>query len=53
MHIISKKALKDFWEKHPDSKEPLTAWFKIINATRYAGYNDLKATFGSIDKVGE
>ena len=53
MHIISKKALKDFWEKHPDSEGPLKAWFKIINATRYAGYNDLKATFRSVDKVGD
>jgi len=51
MHIISKKALKDFWEKHPDSEEPLKAWFKIVNITRYVGYNELKATFGSIDKV--
>jgi mRNA interferase HigB len=53
MHIISRKALKDFWEKHPDSEEPLKAWFKIVNATRYVGYNALKATFGSIDKVGD
>jgi mRNA interferase HigB len=53
MHIISKKALKDFWEKHPDSEEPLKAWFKIVNATRYVGYNDLKVTFGTIDKVGD
>jgi len=53
MHIISRKALKDFWEKHPDSEEALKAWFKIVNATRYVGYNALKATFASIDKVGD
>ena len=53
MHIISRKALKDFWEKHPESEEPLKAWFKIVHATRYVGYNVLKATFGSIDKVGD
>ena len=53
MHIISKKALIDFWEKHKDSEDPLKTWFKIIKATRYAGYSDLRATFGSIDKVGD
>ena len=53
MHIVSRKALKDFWEKHPDSEKPLKAWFKIVDATRYEGYNALKATFGTIDKVGD
>ena len=53
MHIISRKTLKDFWEKLPDSEAPLKAWFKIVNATRYVGYNALKATFGLIDKVGD
>ena len=52
MHVISRRTLQDFWQKHKDSEDPLKAWFKIVKATRYTGYNDLKATFGSIDKVG-
>ncbi len=51
MHIISKKALKDFWEKHPDSKEPLKTWFKIVKVSKYVSFNQLKATFKTADKV--
>jgi mRNA interferase HigB len=53
MHIISRKALKDFWVKHPESEKPLKAWYKIVSGTKYASYHALKATFSSIDKVGD
>ena len=28
MRVISKKMLRDFWEKHPDSEQQLKTWFK-------------------------
>jgi mRNA interferase HigB len=52
MHIISKKALSDFWQKHPDSEMPLKVWFKIVRASTYASFNELRLTFRSVDKVG-
>ena len=52
MHIISKKALKDFWERYPESEKPLKAWYKIVNGSSYASFHALKAAFNSIDKVG-
>lgn len=27
MRIIAIKALKEFWKKHPDSEQPLRAWY--------------------------
>jgi len=27
MRVISKKALREFWEEHPDAEDPLKAWF--------------------------
>ena len=27
VRVISRKTLKDFWEKHTDSKEQLQAWY--------------------------
>ncbi len=51
MHIVSRKALKDFWEKHPDSETPLKIWFKIVKASRYASFNHLRETFKTADKV--
>ena len=51
MHIISRKALKDFWEKHPDSETPLKVWFKIVKATKYRSVNHLRETFPTADPV--
>jgi mRNA interferase HigB len=53
MHIISRKALKDFWEKHPDSEGPLQAWYKIVKASNYASFNHLRETFRTADMVGD
>ncbi|MEE8468965.1 MAG: type II toxin-antitoxin system HigB family toxin, partial [Planctomycetota bacterium] len=27
MHVISRKALREFWVEHPDAEQPLKAWF--------------------------
>ncbi len=51
MRIISRKALTDFWEKHPDSEMPLRVWFKILKVSTYASFNDLRRTFRTADKV--
>lgn len=53
MHVISKKRLQEFWEKHPHSRSALEAWFKIVRGTKYATLNELKRTFPKADKVGE
>lgn len=53
VHIISRKALQAFWVQHPDSKEPLGRWFKIMRQTRFRSFTALRRTFPSADKVGE
>ena len=30
MRIISKKKLREFWERHADAKEPLLAWYREV-----------------------
>ena len=52
MHIISKKALKDFWVKHPDAESPLKRWYKIVEESEFEGFNHLRQTFDSADLVG-
>ncbi|MFN0195796.1 MAG: type II toxin-antitoxin system HigB family toxin [Planctomycetaceae bacterium] len=52
MHVISRKALQVFWDKHPDSREPLTRWFKIVRKITFCNFNELRAVFPSADKVG-
>ncbi|MDE2887209.1 MAG: type II toxin-antitoxin system HigB family toxin [Gemmatimonadota bacterium] len=53
MHVISRKALRLFWLKHPDSEEPLSRWFKIMRRTQFINFGSLRRTFPSSDKVGE
>ena len=53
MHIISKKALVDFWQKQHDAEKPLRAWFRICKNTQFENFAQLKNVFGSVDKVGK
>jgi mRNA interferase HigB len=53
MHIISRKALQQFWEEHPDSKTALARWFKIVQKNDFTSFNELRTVFPSADKVGD
>ena len=51
MHIISRKILRDFWRKHPDSQSALVRWFKIVQKTEFQNLVELQTTFPSADLV--
>lgn len=53
MHIISRKALRLFWEKHPDSKNPLLRWFKAVRNSEFRNLNELRSVFPTADKVDD
>lgn len=53
MHIISRKALRQFWEAHADAESPLQRWYKIVDATEFSSFADLRETFPSADMVGQ
>jgi mRNA interferase HigB len=52
MHVISRKALRQFWERHPDSESALMRWFKIMERSEFADAEALGTAFPSADKVG-
>jgi len=51
MHIISRKALREFWETHPGSEGPLIRWYTIVRKTDFKDFNELRRTFPSADWV--
>lgn len=51
MHIITRKALVQFWERHPDSQTALQRWFKIVQKTDFHNFAELRAAFPSADQV--
>ena len=53
MHVISKKALREFWKKYPGSKGSLTRWFKIMDKQDFGNFAELHATFPSADQVDD
>ena len=53
MHVISRKALRQFWEIHPDSESPLSRWYKIMSKSEFGNFVELQATFPTADLVGD
>jgi mRNA interferase HigB len=49
MHVISRKTLLDYWQAHPDVKEPLKAWFKEAEHATWISFNDIKGRYRSAD----
>jgi mRNA interferase HigB len=53
MHVISRKALRQFWERYPDSKTAVARWFKIVQQTKFSNFAELRAAFPTADKVDD
>jgi mRNA interferase HigB len=53
MHVISRKTVREFWERLPDSKASLARWFKIMQQTDFVSFGDLRRTFSSADLVDD
>ncbi|NJN84696.1 MAG: type II toxin-antitoxin system HigB family toxin [Caldilineaceae bacterium] len=53
MHIVSRKALRLFWERNPDAETALQRWYRIVYLSSFASFAELRQTFPSADKVGD
>lgn len=51
MRIISKKPLREFWQRHPESKPMLEEWFHKAGDVKAGSFSLLRQTFGSADYV--
>jgi mRNA interferase HigB len=45
MRIISRRTLRSFWEKHPDSQYALETWHHDVSRTDWKTPSDIKAVF--------
>lgn len=53
MQILSKRALRTFWEKHPQAETPLKNWYAVVDQAKFATPAELKMLFNSADVVGD
>lgn len=51
MHVISRKALIDFWAVHPQARAPLAAWYRIVAEAAFTDFASVRRTFNSADVV--
>ena len=51
MRIIALATLRDFWVRHPDALESLSAWYAIARRVRWSSPADVKAAYRSASFV--
>jgi len=51
LRIISKRKLREFWEKHPDAKDPLLDWYNVTRKASWQNLADARESFRHADLV--
>jgi mRNA interferase HigB len=52
MCVISKRTLREFWEKHSNSQTGLVLWYQRVSDSRFENFSSLRQVFPSADLVG-
>jgi mRNA interferase HigB len=52
MRIISRKTLKDFWDKHRDAQQSLQAWYYDVKHATWKSPADIKNVYRNASFVG-
>ena len=52
MRIISIKTLSDYWKVHPDTEQPLKAWYSEAKHAQWKTSNDVITQCPMADPVG-
>ena len=52
VRIISKRALREFWEWHPEAERRLRLWHQVVAAAEWSTWEDVRQTFPAADLVG-
>ncbi|HVO30473.1 MAG TPA: type II toxin-antitoxin system HigB family toxin [bacterium] len=48
MHVTALRALRQFWERHPDAEGPLRAWHVLVSEARWENIAELQAAFPKV-----
>jgi mRNA interferase HigB len=52
MTVVAVSTLKRFWERHPDSEQPLRAWYDEARHASWATPQDIRNRYASASFVG-
>ncbi len=53
MRIISVKALRDFWDKHPDAEQALRVWNADVSRAVWKNPSDIKRLYPTASLLSE
>jgi mRNA interferase HigB len=46
--IIAKRTIREFWEKHPESKEYLETWYETVKGAEWNTPNEIKEFYTTV-----
>lgn len=52
VRIISRRRLREFWERHADAERPLQTWYAVVRANTYATPHELRGDFTTVSFLG-
>jgi mRNA interferase HigB len=53
VRIIARRALREFWERHPDAEQPLRAWYHDARKADWRSPADIKRVYAKASIVAE
>jgi len=53
VRIIARRALREFWERHPDAEQPLRAWYHDARQADWRRPADIKGVYANASIVGD
>ncbi len=53
MRIISRKMLREFWQEHPDAREPLEDWYRVVKNADWNSLADTRELYPHADLAGK
>lgn len=51
MNVIARKNLEEFWNRHPETEQPLRAWLMATRTQHWTSMNDVLATFSKASPI--
>jgi mRNA interferase HigB len=51
MNVIARKTLEAYWERHPETEQPLRAWLSMAKARNWRSMNDVVRTYSKASPV--
>lgn len=52
MRVIKRGALVAFWERHPDARASLEAWYAVVRQATWRNPAEMRSVYGNGDIVG-